>query len=257
MTSFVATLLVSPAFYLAALAVAIWAFRRWNGLKWTLIAVFCIAAAVFTSRPAYVATVKWWCKGYTGSIERGKHYHYGIVLGGFGNWDAANHRIVLNNEAARLTEAVQLYQKGKIRKMVIAADPSFMMYGGPARHCSPGEMRTYVMRMGVKSRDVILEKFSTTTRENATRLNARMGDSLRKERPLLITSATHMRRALLSFRQAGLDADPYIVNYPETAVNRPHWWLPTFSMMRDWSVLLHEMVGYVAYRAKVYAKSRG
>ena len=66
--------------------------------------------------------------------------------------------------------------------------------------------------LGIPEEDIILEQKSRTTRENAIQTReilARLGFYT----PVLITSASHMKRAVLAFHQAGLEVIPAPTDY--------------------------------------------
>lgn len=67
--------------------------------------------------------------------------------------------------------------------------------------------RRFLVSMGVPAERVIAEEQSRTTRENARQVS-RICARRQLRRPLLVSTATHMPRAVLAFRQAGLEVIP-------------------------------------------------
>ena len=188
-----------------------------------------------------------WANGYTSDIKEGQFYHYGIVLGGYGAWDSERNRPEFGQNVDRLLEGIQLYKKGKITKLVIACDASNRIYDySDMPNGNPIGMRAYIERMGVEPADLFLENSATTTRMNAQTLLVLLGDSLKKERPLLITSAEHMRRALMTFEQEGIPADGYVTDCIIKERQR-FTLIPSLSVMNNWQYLLHEFIGYIYY----------
>jgi uncharacterized SAM-binding protein YcdF (DUF218 family) len=97
---------------------------------------------------------------------------------------------------------------------------------GPPRHREADNMARVITRLGVPRASLLLEDRSHSTRENAD-YTARLARAHGIHRVVLVTSAIHMPRASLLFRQAGLDVIPLAV--PERPP-RDDWqerWLPS------------------------------
>jgi uncharacterized SAM-binding protein YcdF (DUF218 family) len=242
------TLITSPAFYLILLLLAAYLFRRKRHTRNALIATAVVFALFFTCRPIYNYVFTKWTEGYTSEIKSGKVYHYGIVLGGFGAWDEERYRPEFGQYVDRLLEGIQLYRKGKIQKLVIASDGSNRIPDDPDDNTgNPIGMRKYIERLGVAPTDLILENKATTTRENAQFLLEQLGDSLKSARPLLITSVEHMRRAVMTFEQAGIPVDPYATDCIIKEKKKPKFPF-SLAVMTNWQSLLHELLGTLYYR---------
>ncbi|MCF8259050.1 MAG: YdcF family protein, partial [Flavobacteriales bacterium] len=70
----------------------------------------------------------------------------------------------------------------------------------------------------------------------------------------LVTSSTHVRRAMACFAKQGIDVQPYAV---QKRVGIRRWELdfllvPQTENLGKWSNLVHEWVGYVSYRVRGY-----
>ena len=105
--------------------------------------------------------------------------------------------------------------------------------------------RAVIKGLGLPTSQVIIEGRSRNTSENASYIRAMMDDS-RQGQVVLITSASHMPRAISSFKKEGLNPLAYPVDYKTNAEKMP-WTL----VYKQGSVLmgtaLHEWVGLVAY----------
>lgn len=103
--------------------------------------------------------------------------------------------------------------------------------------------------LGVAADQVIAEDHSRDTYENALyskELCQRHGF----EHPIVVTSAYHMQRSLLTFQRVGLDAAPYPANF-KTAAKRVYRWqdyLPRHDDLSDSARALRELMGSVFYR---------
>ena len=115
--------------------------------------------------------------------------------------------------------------------------------------------REFYTSMGVRSERVMYERAARTTYENAVRSGAVPG--VDKTKPwLLVTSAWHMPRSMALFRAAGWNVTAYPVDF-RTGDQTP-W--TDYSLVRGatrWQMLLHEVVGLVAYTSLGIAKSQG
>ena len=242
------TLITSPIFYIFALLLAAYIFRRKHRAKNILIATTVIFILFFSFRPIYDYVSMKWTNGCISEVKPGKVYHYGIVLGGFGDWDEERNRPEFGPNVDRLLEGIQLYKKGKISKLVIGCDASNRIYDDPDEQSgSPIGMSKYIERLGVAPTDLILENKATTTRENAQYLLKLLGDSLKNDRSLLITSAEHMRRAVMTFEQAGISVDGYATDCVIRS-KKKNKSLFSLTVMNNWQTLLHELIGYLYYQ---------
>ncbi len=150
----------------------------------------------------------------------------------------------------RLLEGIQLYHKGAIKTIILASDGSNRISDDPDDQSgNPIGMRKYIERLGVTPTDLILENKATTTRENAQFLLEQLGDSLKSARPLLITSAEHMRRAVMTFEQAGIPVDAYATDC--IIKEKKPKSLFSLTVMNNWPSLLHELLGYLYYRLTI------
>jgi uncharacterized SAM-binding protein YcdF (DUF218 family) len=242
--------ITSPAFYILLLLLAAYLLRRKQRTKNTLLVTAVAFALFFTCRPIYNLVSQLWSSGFPTEVKPGTTYHYGIVLGGFGEWDEERNRPDFSKHVDRLLEGIQLYHKGAIKTIILASDGSNRIPDDPDDQSgNPIGMRKYIERLGVAPTDLILENKATTTRENAQFLLEQLGDSLKSARPLLITSAEHMRRAVMTFEQAGIPVDAYATDC--IIKEKKPKSLFSLTVMNNWPSLLHELLGYLYYRLTI------
>lgn len=190
---------------------------------------------------------KWYGK-YDQPLPIGKTYEYGIVLGGYSNWDWKHERPEFSEIGDRLFEGVQLHARGIVHKLVIASDGSVIQREGDAISGNPQGMKLYLMNMGIPAEDIIIEPKANNTHENATLTLELIGEELRNKPSVIITSSIHVPRSVLAFGQIGLHPDVYMTDLPTEIDKARFSILPTLSVIYGWRALLHEMVGYVAYK---------
>jgi len=111
-------------------------------------------------------------------------------------------------------------------------------------------MRQTLVDMGVPSEDIVLETTSTDTFENAegaTELMQERG----YERAVLVTDATHLRRAIMCFRKHGFDVIPAAAHYA-AASPRGHVsdFIPRTKGAQETNAVMHEAAGMLWYRIR-------
>jgi uncharacterized SAM-binding protein YcdF (DUF218 family) len=234
----------SPVTYIVLLVIAgIWLRKKkWKQLTFGL-AIFLLL--LFSNRWVYYESVKAFSGKYVTEIPSAKRYNYGIVLGGFSEYDARLNRINFNKVADRLTEAVNLYHKGIIRKLIITGDGSILDI--PEVKTDPEVMLSILQNWGVSRSDVILERKALNTRENAVYTLQLLGDSLKSSPSLLITSATHMKRSLQCFNVVGVYPDFYGTDVVLDPQYRIIDFFPDFYYLSMWQELIHEWIGMLVY----------
>ena len=179
-------------------------------------------------------------------------FDVGIVLGGFSNFNVTDDRLNFNEAGNRLVDAVVLYKKGLVRKILITGGD-----GNLLGKKSPEAEKTepFLLLMGVRQEDILLENASRNTHENAL-FSKQLFDNQQLINPktLLITSAYHIPRALGCFKKVGLNVQPFPAHFTS---EKPSWrtsyWLtPESKSFTHWETILKEWVGYVVYRLKGY-----
>lgn len=111
----------------------------------------------------------------------------------------------------------------------------------------PRAMYTGLVGAGVPPERILLEAHSTTTYESAREVH-----SLLAERGgaavVLVTSATHMTRAVQAFRKAGLMVYPAPTPaLPAGTSSSWRRWVPSWSALTTSAAVLHEYVGLAYY----------
>jgi uncharacterized SAM-binding protein YcdF (DUF218 family) len=235
--------IASPVTYVIVLvALAVRLRKRW--MKKTAWALAALILLVCSNKWIYNETMRAMSAPYV--VMPAKTYDYGIVLGGFADFDTQRHRIEFYDAADRLIDAAILYRKGVIRKMVVTGDGSHLNV--PAHTSDPQVLLSLLEGWGVKRQDIILENRARNTKQNASYTLELIGDSLRSQPVLLITSAFHMKRSLEVFERIGIHADPYgtdVIMEPQY-----EWidFLPDFQYLYKWQFILHEWIGLIAYK---------
>jgi SanA protein len=115
-----------------------------------------------------------------------------IVLGA-GLWRDGTPTTVLRD---RITTAAELFFSGKVQKILMSGDNSYLDYN------EPGAMRDYALRLGVPESAIVLDYAGRRTYDTCYRARAIFG--LRNI--ILVTQSFHMPRALYTCNALGLKA---------------------------------------------------
>ncbi|MEX1192354.1 MAG: YdcF family protein [Brumimicrobium sp.] len=182
-----------------------------------------------------------------------EHHEVGIVLGGMFEYDNDTERLTIRRGGDRIWQAIDLYKKGKIEKILISGDHGYVSYRGLNES---KQLKELLVSWGIPSEDLIIETTSQNTYQNAKE-TAKL---LKDEHPqytsfLLITSASHMRRARGCFENQGLKVTPFSTD-PFVGESRSYYWdefiIPNGFNFGFWFVLNKEVVGYIAYDVTGY-----
>lgn len=103
-------------------------------------------------------------------------------------------------------------------------------------------MRRLLLDLGVPAEAILLEESSRNTRQNASE-SAALLKARGIRRILLVTSATHMDRALGHFREAGLEVTPAPADFQNMGIVDARRWLPNADALAQSARSLKEWVG--------------
>jgi uncharacterized SAM-binding protein YcdF (DUF218 family) len=138
--------------------------------------------------------------------------------------------------AARTAEAVRLYDNGWASKLIFsgaAQDKS-----GPSNAAA---MRHEAQAAGVPFKDIIIEEYGATTKQNAENTKAIMQKNNIQD-VILVTSAYHQRRAGLEFNAR---SDVPVRNHPVSHDDQwsSVWWMTPIG----WFLAVSEFVKIIAF----------
>jgi uncharacterized SAM-binding protein YcdF (DUF218 family) len=176
-----------------------------------------------------------------------------IVLGGFADFDVPTNGCLNFKPAAnRLTDALVLYKKGLVRKLLITGGDGAII---GKENLEAALTEPFLLALGVRQEDILLESESRNTHENAL-FSKQLLDSLhiKTQKILLITSAFHTPRSLACFRKVGLQVTAFPAHFmgEEPSWKLSHWLIPEPLAFSYWEQLIREWVGLGAYWLKGY-----
>jgi len=243
----VLSLLIRPlplGLLLVVLGSALWRWRRWLGLA-------TLAAGVLVLWIPSTPVFSDWLQGTLESrypptpVDQVPAADAIVVLGGSVGMPLPP-RVYpdLNDAADRVWHAARLYRAGKA-PLVIASGGTLPWKDQRYREASV--MRTLLAEWGVPSDSILSEANSANTYQNATNTAALMKKH-GFDRVLLVTSALHMRRALATFRSAGVTAIPVATDYQVVMTTRTLLdFAPSAEALNGSTAAVHEYVGHLVY----------
>ncbi len=175
-----------------------------------------------------------------------------VLLTGVTFGDKSPHdRVYLSRGADRLTNALWLYRAGRVRRIIISGGSGAVL---TTQGTEAGNLRTLLRLAGVPDSAILLDERSRNTRENALFTKELLQKYPAIKSLVLVTSAFHERRALGCFAQAGLHPQPFPADFRSTdrSWTPDYWLLPGANALSDWSLLLHELAGWVVYKVLGY-----
>ncbi len=247
MSALISTLITQPLFYIILPTILTFWPKINKKLKWSLWGLSFFLFLFFSNTSLYNWFERQWYADYDSQTIENQCFQYGIVLGGYSYWDYTRNRPEFSEIGDRLFEGINLYHQRKIKKLILASDGSIINATSNPTKGNPESMRDYIIALGIKPEDLILETKANNTHENATFTLELIGDSLKNQPTLLITSAIHMKRAILAFNQIEVYPQPWTT---DTQLVTDRWCtiIPSINTLAKWPALLHEWIGYVIYK---------
>ena len=174
--------------------------KRFLNFIWRLIKILLAVGLLVFFLPRLVTTIYSWTRIYSVSaVPTGK---VAIVFGAGLTRDGYPTAILRD----RVETAAQLYFAGKIQKLLMSGDNSYVNYN------EPRAMRDYAISLGVPENAIVLDYAGRRTYDTCYRAKAIFG----VDSAILVTQAFHLPRALflcnmLGTQAVGVEADniPY------------------------------------------------
>lgn len=216
----------------------------WVGLcLWTIVFLVCSAPVIVNPLIAAMEDP------YLSAPECGPGSHW-IVLGG-----GVDSRVSDVEEFGRMGNATLTRATEAAYRILSAPDTRVIVAGGAVGKVAEADvMAAYMQRLGVEPGRIVRETDSSTTRENAVNVARLLDEEVVAGPVRLVSSAMHMPRALLSFRQtleaSGIEVCPVSVDVQ--ALKNVPWYalMPQTTAIVRFEMLLHEAVALLVYKVK-------
>jgi uncharacterized SAM-binding protein YcdF (DUF218 family) len=184
-------------------------------------------------------------------------YDVGIIITGgmITNKVSTESQIFTDKTADRFIQPLRLYKMGKLRKILISGGAPNLLLMHEDVSDETLKVAKLLEELGVKKEDILLEKKARNTRENGLfTAEVLKNHSLLGKKHLLFTSAFHMKRAVGCFQKAGIKVTPF----PTAFKTRARSWtldnliIPRESNLYDSYTFIHELLGFITYKALGY-----
>jgi uncharacterized SAM-binding protein YcdF (DUF218 family) len=221
-----------------------------------------IVYAVFTKRPkrkqgfiiAAMAVLYFFSNRFTAdAIARiwdvppyqpsAKTYSCVVLLGGFISRETSGQGYYFNAAADRYTQATKLLANHTASHLLFT--------GGDADIYPSGFVEADFVKVELKKKNfadslILLDGKARNTAENALFAKQLLKQANLKPPYLLVTSAFHMRRAMLIFKKNGVNVVPHTSNNMEP-IRHIYLkdFLPDVDALTQWNIYIKEMVGYI------------
>lgn len=163
---------------------------------WRLARVLLFTILVIVLLPRLLAIV--YASAYTFTVRNVPSDLVAIVFGAGLRYDGTPTPILQD----RVDTAVQLYQNGKVSKLLMSGDNSFVDYN------EPEAMRQYALSLGVPDQDITLDFAGRRTYDTCYRANA----IFQVKSAILVTQGFHLPRALFLCNSLGVKSSGVVAN---------------------------------------------
>ena len=184
------------------------------------------------------------------SDEFEEYYDYGILLGGMIGLNSTSDNIQFLKNNDRLLNTIELYKTGRIKKILITGAS-----GSLTSNMKESQLlKKFLISVGISKKKIIVEDKSMNTHENAI-YSKKVINQLHPDnnvRCLAITSSYHMRRTIACFDKTYIKVDPYVKNPSIKHFDLENIIVPQSHILFKWKILLHEIIGYFAYKVMGY-----
>jgi len=234
---------------LACLVGSFWA----RQLKWKkrLFASAVILLLFFSNQYISNRVMLWWEPEPVPIATLGT-YDVGIVFSGVTKGSKRpRDRVYFNYGADRITHALQLYNEGKIKRILISGGLGFQQ---ETSSLAAERLRSFLLMAHVPDSVISIETDAVNTYENAVKSAKILQRDFPRQKYLLITSAFHMKRSALCLKKQGITFDEfpagYYTDYP--TMNFDDLFIPKSTSVKRWELMSKEWAGILTYRLMGY-----
>jgi uncharacterized SAM-binding protein YcdF (DUF218 family) len=188
-------------------------------------------------------------------IEKVKPHEFGILLTGglVKEAQSIGSKVHIGPQADRTWQAAELYRTRKIKKILISGGDGFNR-DLPEQLSENNKAKDFLIRVGVKERDIFQESYAVNTYENAKYCKTFMRKMrINANNNILITSGLHMKRALACFKKQNIKCSPFCTT-PETGSKKLTFldFFPKAECLFETDQLFNEYIGMVVYKIMGY-----
>lgn len=182
-----------------------------------------------------------------------KMYDVAIVLGGMSEYNNDLKRLSIRRGGDRIWQTIQLYKLGKVNTILISGANGHLIDKGLIEAI---QMKSDLVKMGILETDILTESKSRNTHENALETKKIIDKLKFNPKILLVTSASHMKRAKACFKKVGFSNFDVFTTDHFTGENRGYlfsqFFVPDAGVLTSWNYLIKEWIGYLVYAIMGY-----
>jgi uncharacterized SAM-binding protein YcdF (DUF218 family) len=155
----------------------------------------------------------------------------------------------------RLLHTARLYRAGRAPVVIVSGGSVWPRQQGLPESQDAASL---LVEWGVDESAIIIEDRSRTTYENAVNTRGILRDHHLRQ-VLLVTSASHMRRSLATFRSLGIEAIAATTDHQVTRSDEPPAlrWLPSADALGNSERAIKELIGYFVYHWRGWITDAG
>lgn len=243
--------LISPIFWVFFLL--IFSFKTKVEGRTKKLFILGLSILYISSNSFFVDELFRWYEPTPTDFDYSKKYTGAIVLGGIGSIDMRLQKINFGHSADRLFQVLPFAYSKNIGAVIFTGGSGSIEYPD---HKEAIYVKKYLKSINFPDSSIIIESNSRNTYENAL-FSKRIVDSINSNgNYLLVTSAYHMPRSIAVFKKAGYkNITPFITNKVSGGrrFTFDHLFIPNPDALYSLQFLIHEWVGFLAYKIKGYA----
>ncbi|WP_338871064.1 YdcF family protein [Spirosoma sp. SC4-14] len=179
-----------------------------------------------------------------------------VLTGGIinGMKETPDDRVLLSREADRAGQALYLYKRGAVQKILISGGAGDLPFQRKSVNDEGHMAAKFLIMAGVRPNDIVLENKSRNTHENAVFSAAMLHRYFPASQYILVTSASHMRRAVACFQKEGVSVLPFPGAFVSSrrSFMPTEWLFPNEDSLARSYYLMKELVGYIMYKIVGY-----
>lgn len=183
---------------------------------------------------------KWW-DVKENNLPANSKYSCAIVLGGFGSEDAGRNGY-FNVTADRFIQALKLKTEDKVSHLLISGGNARIF---PTDFKESDWVHSQLTDFKISDSSILSENQSRNSMENALYSKKLLSAANLQPPYVLVTSAFHMRRAIVIYKKMGVDVVPFPCNYiagrGKTSISD---FIPSASALANWEFYIKEVAGY-------------
>lgn len=242
---------VTPMFWIVSMWL-LYAWKRKSKQRKKILVSAISLSLIFTNTFIFKEFVRLW-EVPGKNIEALEYHETAIVLGGMFEYNNDLEVLSIRRGGDRIWQTLSLFHRGKIKNILISGASGYINDRGldEAR-----QLRDELLIWGVPSENIFIDSLSKNTHQNAVEsIKILKRHGLDNKSILLVTSATHMKRAEACFKKQGIRVETFSTDH-FTGQKRAYHWdefiIPSISTTNDWTRLTHEWVGYLVYKIMGY-----